>query len=600
MQSFKRLATLGLPFCLATTLLIADPAFAQTVNAVAGTGVLGFSGDNGPAAGAQLNLPIGVLVRRDGSILIADASNHRVRKIDAAGVITTFAGTGVSGFAFSAASAALANLNRPSGLAEDQAGNVYVGNKGSIQKISPSGALSTIAGDGSIGNVAPILNGVPASTPGVFVEWALAIRLDTAGNLFFVDYAAHVLRKIDSTNIITTLAGTGVAGYSGENNLATNSQIDTPGGLLVNSDGSILVSSPGTNRIQKFTPGGILTTIAGTGSGSSTGDGGLATLAAISLPYGLEKDAAGNIYIAEFFGNRVRKIAPDGIITTLLGSATAPAGTASAATNTGDGGDAVSATINNPVGLSRDAANNLYVSSFSGDKLRKITFPVIVSGPSVFRSFVNTTTANLGTIFPEGEQTVAYGSTLNVSVTAKPRHVLKVASNCDYFKTSMPVPFVPIGTGLDTYNVTVNGSCEMEATFFPLVPRVNVNSEAAADSLFKVTERSQAYIVPATTPQTFSVVNAPVIFKAWVTDIAGVPYPSPSNVITFKANGAAIAGCANVPLTLRASNVIHIREATCETTFALAGNATLTAEFAGDTYNFPAVSSMLNHGVTAK
>ena len=209
-------------------------------------------------------------------------------------------------------------------------------------------------------------------------------------------------------------------------------------------------------------------------------------------------------------------------------------------------------------------------------------------------------TAGLGTILPEGEQTVAYGSTLNVSVTAKPRHVLRVASNCDYVKTSMPVPFVPIGTGLATYNVTVNGPCEMEATFSPLIPRVNINSEAAADSLFKITERSQAYAVPITTPQTFSVVNAPVIFKAWVTDIAGVPYPSPLNVITFKANGVAIAGCANVPLTLRASNVIHIREATCKTTFALAGNATLTAEFAGDTYNFPAASSMLNHGVTAK
>ncbi len=600
MQSLKRLAALGLPFCLATTLLIADSALAQTVSTVAGTGVLGFSGDNGPAAAAQFNLPIGVLVRRDGSILIADASNHRVRKIDLSGEITTFAGTGNSGFTLSAASAALADLNRPSGLAEDQAGNVYIGNKGSIQKISPSGALSTIAGDGSIGNVGAIISGVPASHSSVFVEWALVIRLDATGNLFFVDYAAHVLRKIDTANIITTLAGTGVAGYSGENNLATNSQIDTPGGLLVDADGSILVSSPGTNRIQKFIPGGILKTIAGTGSGSSAGDGGIATLAALSLPYGLEKDAAGNLYVAEFFGNRVRKIAPDGTITSLLGSTTVLAGNASAATNTGDGGDAASATINSPVGLSLDAAGNLYVGSFFGNKVRKITFPIITPGPSVFKSFVNITTAGLGTIFPEGEQTVSYGSTLNVSVTAKPRHVLRVVSNCDYVKTSQPAPFVPIGTGLDTYKVTVNGPCQMEATFFPLIPRVNVNSEAATDAVLKAIERAQIYTAPTAMTQTFSAVNAPAIFKAWVTDIAGVPYTSAENVITFKANGVAIIGCANIPLTLRASNVTHIREASCKTTFALAGNVTITSEFAGDTYNFPAISSVLNHSVTAK
>ncbi len=137
----------------------------------------------------------------------------------------------------------------------------------------------------------------------------------------------------------------------------------------------------------------------------------------------------------------------------------------------------------------------------------------------------------------------------------------------------------------------------MEATFTPLIPQVNVNTEAAANALFITTERSQTYVAPTTVAQTLSVVGQPITFEAWVTDIAGVPYPSTEIVITFKANGVAIAGCRNVPLTLRGSSVIHVREANCVATFSPGGNVTVTREFAGDTYTLPANSAVLNHSV---
>ncbi len=581
--------------CIAASVLFAITAIAQTVSTVAGTGVASSTGDGKAAVLATLNLPQSVLVRRDGSVLIAEPAGHRVRKIDAAGIITAFAGNGTSGFTSTAVAATAANLKGPSGLAEDALGNVYIGSVGAIQKVSPSGALSTVAGDGTPSNTG---DGFAASL--ATVNWPVSMAFDALGNLFFSDYNAQVIRKIDAaTSIISHVAGVAnTAASSVDGPVAATSNLNYPFGLVIQTDGSLLVADSTSMRVRKINSIGAISTIAGLlNDSTSTGDNGLATAATIGIPQGLAKDSAGNIYVGEVGSSRVRKIALNGIITTVLGT---PAGAvASTSPNTNDDGAIASATVNQPIALAFDAAGSLFIVSYNSNRIRKITFAPPPPGPSVFKSFANTITAANGSISPEGEQTVPYGGVVNVGVTAKPRHVLRVASNCDYVKTSKPVPFVPIGTGLDTYAVTVNGPCQMEATFTPLIPRVNVSSEMAANALFAGVERSQNYVAPTIIGQTTSVVGAPVTFKAWVTDIAGVPYPSAANVITFKANGVVIAGCAAVPLTLRASNVIHIREASCATAFSPAGNVTVTGEFAGDTYNFPAVSSVLNHSVVA-
>ncbi len=590
-------AALSVAGCVTLLSIAAPTAYAQTISTAAGTGAAGSTGDGAAATAATLNRPIGVLVRADGSVLVAESSGNRVRKIDAAGVISTFAGNGTPGYTASAASATAATLQGPTGLAEDSLGNVYIGSLGSIQKVDASGALSTVAGNGIQANLG---DGGAASDPAVRVDRPLSMRMDSSNNLFFADYNACVVRKISTANIISRVAGTGTCGSNGDG-VAVTAHLNLPSGVFVNTDGTLLIGDGANNRVRKITVGGNITTIAGTGAATSSGDGGLATAATLTFPVGIHKDAAGNILVAELDGNRVRQIAPDGKISTVVGQPTVPAGTAGAATNLGDGGapNSATATIYNPAAFAQDRAGNLYITSFRGNKVRKITFTT-PPGPSVFKSFANTITAALGSISPEGEQTVPYGGTVKVTVTAKPRHLLRVASNCDYVKTSQPIAFVPNGTGTDTFNVTVNGPCQMEATFTPLIPTVNVNSEAAANALFTTTERTDKYAPPTAPAQTSGIVGKPVTFKAWVTDIAGVPYASDTNVITFKANGVAISGCVNVPLTLRGSNVLHIREANCVATFSPAGNVTITSEFAGDTYNFPATSAVLNHSVVAQ
>ncbi len=569
-----------------------NPAHAQNVTTVAGNdGQSSFFGENvsATAATVRLSQPFAVLARADGSVLIADSSNHRVRKVDVGGVITTFAGNGGFSLSGDTGPATAAQINQPASLIEDAAGNVYIGSSGAIRKVTPAGTITTIAGTGTQGN-----SGDTGLATAAQVDWVMGMGFDSAGNLFFTDYNSRVVRKIDAgTGVITRIAGTGSGGAFGADNVAALSEpLSQPTGILVQADGSLIVAVAGQNRVRKIIPGGNITTLAGTGTGSSTGDNNPATAATLNTPFGLAADGAGGYFVAELNGNRVRKIAASGIITTVIGNGTG--------SNTGDNAPASAATVRNPAGLSRASSGHLFITSYGGHTIRKIAFAPLVTtpGPSVFNAYVNTTTASLGSVSPAGEQTVAFGGVVTMTVTANPRHVLRVASNCDYVQTSRPIALVPIGTGVSTYNVTVNGPCQMEATFTPLIPKTNINTEAAANAFLLAVEATQNYTTPVIT-QTSSTVGQTVSFKAWVTDIAGVPYPSASNVITFKANGTAITGCSNVPLTLRPSDVVHIREAVCVTSFAAAGNSVITSDFAGDTYNFPAASSGLNHSVSA-
>jgi sugar lactone lactonase YvrE len=581
--------------CAAALLLLTTPATAQTVSTVAGTGTQSSTGDGAAATLATLDTPSCVLVRSDGSVLVAEQGGHRVRKIDAAGIITTFAGTGTAAYTASAGAATAANLNQPAGLAEDAAGNVYIGTLGAILKVNTSGALSTFAGDGM--TLANFGDGLVASD--VALHYPISMAFDASGNLFFADFFTSNIRRIDAaTTIVTNIAGTGTSADSADGPSAATSTLNGPAGLVVQSDGSILVVDGSSRRVRKIIQGGAISTIAGvSGVNTSTGDNGPATAATIKVPRGLAKDSASNIYVGEFGANRIRKIAPDGTITTLLGTTAGAVDSTSTASNVD--GPITTATIFQPYALAVDATGNLYAVSAGFNKVRKITPPVpLIPGPSIFKSFVNAQTATLGSISPDGEQSVPYGGVVKVTVAAKPSHVLSVSSNCTYVKTSQQVAGVPIGTGTDTFDVTVNGPCQMEATFTPLVPKVNVNSATAAIDLFKATERADKYTPPTAAALTRSIVGTPFTFKAWVTDIAGVPYPSATNVITFKANDIAIPGCVNVPLTLRPSNVIHIREANCTTLFSPAGNVMIKSEFAGDAYNLAATSGVLNHSVT--
>lgn len=341
---------------------------AQIITTIAGTGAVGYNGDGVAATIARLNGPAGVTLDQSGNIVIADFLNNRVRKIDANGFISTIAGTGSAGYNGDNISATSAHLFSPESPIYDKNGNLYFtdGNNNRIRKVSPSGVITTIAGTGTYGyngdNIPATSAHLNYPTDGVLV--------DEQGNVIISDSYNHRIRKISTDGIITTIAGTGSAGYNGDNILATSAQLNFPYGLAFDKIGNIYVADGNNNRIRKITPGGIITTVAGNGASGFSGDNGNATAAAIFQPCGVIVDDGGNIFIADTRNNRVRKVNTNGIITTICG-------TGSTVYN-GDNITATLATLNYPNGLAIDGTGNLLIAELGNNRIRKITNATII------------------------------------------------------------------------------------------------------------------------------------------------------------------------------------------------------------------------------
>src|SRR3989442_392414 len=305
-------------------ILGAGSAFAQTnvISTVAGTGSAGYSGDGGPATNAQLNAPFGVAVDASGNLYIAEWSNHRVRKVDASGVITTIAGIGVGGFGGAGGPATQAAVNSPEGVAVDAAGNIYIADSfnNRVRKIDPSGVITTIAGTG-----APRYTGEGDATQ-VGLNDPSGVAADNNGNLYIADNSSHRIRKLVlATGTISTFAGTGVGGFSGDGGPATAAQLYNPTHLTVDRAGNVYIADYTNNRVRKVNVAtGIITTVAGTatfgGQGAYAGDGGPATSAQFNKVSGVAIDPAGNLYIVDAQNKRVRKVNGNtGIVTTIAG-----------------------------------------------------------------------------------------------------------------------------------------------------------------------------------------------------------------------------------------------------------------------------------------
>jgi uncharacterized protein (TIGR03437 family) len=270
------------------------------ITTVAGSGTQGFSGDNGPATSAQLNDPAGIAVDSAGSLYIADFANNCIRKVTN-GVITTVAGNGTRGFSGDGGPATSAELNLPAGVAVDSAGNLYIADSARIRKVS-NGVITTIAGNGIWGFSGD--NG-PASSAQVS---DYGIALDSAGNLYIADGSTHRVRKI-LNGVITTVAGDGVPGFSGDNGPATSAQLASPSGVVVDSADNLYIADEGNNRIRKVT-NGVITTVTGNGTLGDSGDGGPATSATLDSPESIAVDSAGKVYIADSYDWSIRLLTP--------------------------------------------------------------------------------------------------------------------------------------------------------------------------------------------------------------------------------------------------------------------------------------------------
>src|SRR6266480_964100 len=343
-------------------LVLAVPALSQTINTVAGGG----AGDGGDATIANLNSPASVAVDSSGNLYIADLGNERIRKIAAAtGIITTVAGNGVLGFTGDGGAATKASLNSPASVAQDASGNLYIAEYANhrIRKVtSATGIITTVAGNGSAS-----FAGDGGAATSASLNSPNGVALDAGGNLYIADLGNERIRKVAAaTGIITTVAGNGVFGFAGDGGAATNASLSVPVGVAVDAGGNLYIADHSNNRIRKVTPGtGIITTVAGNGSPSFAGDGGAATSASISRPDGVALDASGNLYIADYVNHRIRKVdAATGIITTMAGNGNP--------TFAGDGGAATSASMYVPTGVALDASGNLYIADYGNQRIRKV------------------------------------------------------------------------------------------------------------------------------------------------------------------------------------------------------------------------------------
>src|SRR5438034_3104998 len=335
------------------------------ITTVAGNGSAGFSGDGGLATAAQLNAPSGVAFDAAQNLFIADRFNSRIRRVDAAtGTITTVAGDGTFGFGGDGGPATAAQLTDPSGIALDASGNLFIADRLRVRRVEAStGVITTIAGNG---NCCFSGDGGPATAAGL--DYCLNVAVDIAGNVFTAEPCNnHRVRRVDATTgIITTVAGNGVQGFSGDGGPATAAELGSPVAVAVDAAGNVLIAD--TFRVRRVdATSGIITTIAGNGMfPPDSGDGGPATDAQLAA-VGLAFDAAGNLFIAD--ADRIRRIdANTGIISTVAGTGIRG--------YSGDGGPAIAAQLYEPLGLAFDTAGNLFVADAWNYRVRRVPSPV--------------------------------------------------------------------------------------------------------------------------------------------------------------------------------------------------------------------------------
>jgi gliding motility-associated-like protein len=360
---------------------------AQIITTVAGNGTIGYSGDGGPATSAQFSNPVSVALDAAGNMYVADFYNHRIRKINAAtNIITTIAGTGTAGFSGDGGPAVNAELNNPADLCADAAGNIYFTDNQNfrVRKIeAATGIISTVAGNGSASYAGETILAINA---GIHYPNGLAVD---ANNLYISLFSKQRICKVNlATGILSTIGGTGVNGYSGDGGPAINANFGYPAGLSASATGDVYVADYNNNRIRKIDAAGIVTTVAGNGTATYSGDGALATTASINLPTGVSVNAAGDIFIADRSNNRIRKVeAATGIINTVAGSGVPGYG--------GDGGSAISpcTKLADPHKVRVDAAGNMFIADQSNSRIRKVDTAPVSSGLPTINIAASATTA---------------------------------------------------------------------------------------------------------------------------------------------------------------------------------------------------------------
>ena len=352
------------------------------IETLAGTGAVSYGGDGGPASQASFRFPRGVAADTAGNIYIADSSDHRIRLIDSNGMIKTLAGTGESGYGGDGGPATLAHLNHPEGVAADGAGNVYFADSANhrVRKIDTTGMISTLAGTGERGD-----GGDDGPAVEARLSYPAGVAVDNEGNVYVADSWNHRVRKVDREGTITTLAGRGFRGYVGNGGPADQAALANPMGLSVDSEGNVYVADTWNHRVRRIDGSGVISTIAGSGRDGDSGDGRRALAASVGYPAAVATGPAGVVYVItysfETANRRLRRIDPEGLIEAFAG--TGPEGYG------GDRGPAADAWLAYPMGVAADTDGNIYIADAYNARVRvvrrgfQVRIPLGESGDSV-------------------------------------------------------------------------------------------------------------------------------------------------------------------------------------------------------------------------
>jgi uncharacterized protein (TIGR03437 family) len=398
--------------------------------------------DGQEAVNARFVGPTGVTVDRNGNLYIVEAGigsgtglargDFKIYKVNSQGIITTFAGSGQSSYSGDGGQALRAQLNAPAGVTVDSAGNIYIADtiNDRIRVVALNGAISTAAGTGVHGFLGDSTSPLTAQ-----MKSPSGVAVDSLGRIFIADTDNSRVRRVDPGGNIATIAGNGNASYFGDGLQARSASVNHPEGVAVDSAGNVYVADTLDNAIRKITTDGVITTVAGFGTPGFSGDGGPATKAALDHPRGVAVDAAGNIYIADTGNNRVRKVDFLGNITTVADRLSGPRGVAvdrngvlyiadtghnqvlrdnviiagnGACCYSGDGDFATAARLNGPAGISVDAAGSVYVAD-AGNNAVRVLRPV--SANIGLTAILNAASNRPGAVAP-GEIVAIFGAGL--------------------------------------------------------------------------------------------------------------------------------------------------------------------------------------------